>query len=106
MSHRYPKSAPLALRLPEEVYSLDGCVTGPPVGRPHRHDVRCDTSYDAGHRHSVGSAYMVAPGARLEVGPRGKLYESMGATGSNRAVLGIAALGAAAVLYIILKKKR
>jgi len=46
MAH-YPRSAPLALRLPEEVYSLD-------------------------------SDYMVAPGARLEVGPHGKLYESMG----------------------------
>lgn len=42
-----PPDAPLALTLPQEVYSLDG-------------------------------DYIMAPGARLEVGPHGKLYETMG----------------------------
>lgn len=28
--------------------------------------------------HSLGSDYIMEPGARLEVGPHGKLYESMG----------------------------
>lgn len=52
-----PASAPLGYRLDQEVYALDGCVTGPeihPPGRPHFHHVRCSTSYDMGHRHSLG----------------------------------------------------
>ena len=47
---RIPTSAPLSYRLPEEVYALDG----------------------------LGDDYMVAPSARLSIGPDGKLYESMG----------------------------
>jgi len=62
----------MSLRLADEVYSMDGfgaCVTGPeihPHGKPHHHEIPC------------GDSYMVAPGARLEVGPHGKLYETMG----------------------------
>lgn len=45
ISPRIPASAPLSLRLPEEVYALDGdCVTGPaigPEGREHVHSIAC-----------------------------------------------------------------
>jgi len=55
-----PPTAPLSYRLSSEVYALDGlggCYTGPeihPPGRPHHHMVRCDTSFDHGHKHSLG----------------------------------------------------
>lgn len=52
-----PASAPLDYRLAQEVYALDGCITGPEIhspGRSHFHHVRCETSYDSGHRHSLG----------------------------------------------------
>lgn len=78
-----PSTAPLALRLPAEVYALDGideerCVTGPeihPPGRTHYHKVKCVTSYDQGHRHQLG-AFENFPG-----GKTGMLVAAVGAIG-------------------------
>jgi hypothetical protein len=50
--------APLGLRLPAEVYSLDGLGQAAPYVLPD-------------------------PGGRLEVGPHGKLYETLGQTVSK-----------------------
>lgn len=106
-----PPTAPLALRLPSEVYALDGCVTGPeihPPGSPHHHNVKCDTSFDAGHSHSLGAGgdYIVAPGARLEVGSHGKLYETMGAIPYGKKGIAIASIGAVAIAAFLLTRKK
>lgn len=52
---RIPSSAPLAYRLSQRVYALDGCMTGPAVGAnaSHVHEVRCETGKTLGHRHSL-----------------------------------------------------
>jgi len=51
---------------------------------------------------------MVAPGARLSVGPRGRLYESMGAFQFPGGTTGMVVAGAAtlAAWFFLKKKKR
>lgn len=94
---RIPATAPLGYRLSQEVYALDGlgaCKTGPevhPSGKAHYHEIPCG---DAGD-------YMVSPGARLEVGPGGKLYETLGAYSSDKRgayIAGVVVGGAAVAL--------
>jgi hypothetical protein len=55
--------------------------------------------------YALDGDYMVAPGARLEIGPDGKLYETMGGfIGDNKgAIVAIAALAAA---WFFLRKSR
>lgn len=92
--------SPLALRLPQEVYSRDGigCYSGPaegPEGRGHVHHVAC------------GSDYIVAPGARIGVGPGGHLYESMGGfPGGKKGMLIAGAVGLTVAWFFFLRKKR
>lgn len=70
-----PADAPLALRLPAEVYALDG------------------------------SDYLVAPGARLEVSKKGKLYETLGDfPGGSKGML-LAAAGIGAAWWFLRRKK-
>ena len=82
VSHRYPSSAPLALRLPSEVYALDGLGADPYI--------------------------LPYPGGRLEVGPGGKLYETMGDSnpeGITKTLIMIGVLGAAYFIFTLGKKK-
>lgn len=74
-----PPTAPLELRLPAEVYALDGCCPG-----------RAST---LGNEAPYVLPY---PGGRLEVGPHGRLYESMGAySTTSKFLIAAAVIGGA-----------
>jgi hypothetical protein len=75
---RIPSTAPLSTRLQAEVYALDG----------------------------LGSDYIVAPGARLEVGNGGRLFESMGDFPGGTKGMIIAGAGVVAAWWLFFRKKK
>ena len=68
---RVPSTAPLALRLPEEVYALDGTYMVSP-------GARLKVGPEGGLYETLGAIKMLSPGARLKVSPEGGLYETLG----------------------------
>lgn len=83
-----PPTAPLELRLPAEVYALDGC---------------CGCAGGDG----LGAApyVMPYPGGRLKIGAHGRVYETMGAFGgSTGSKLLIAAAVIGGALWLMKKR--
>ena len=114
-----PPTAPLELRLPAEVYALDGtgnctCPIGPtavgaaPYVMPYPGG-RLEVGPKGHLFETLGEApyVMPYPGGRLEVGPKGHLFETLGAAGSGGIARTLVFVGGVAILaFMLLKKKR
>ncbi len=85
-----PATAPLSYRLSNEVYALDGlgCTD-------------CQGKCQSG----MGADYIMDPGARLELSPSGKPYETLGGVDFSIDTKSLAILGAVAIgLWYFVKK--